>query len=305
MIPRLLLKLRPHAFGPFRRVLTRLWATRLQPVQVRVHGYDVTLNGGNTYPLIVQDHRWFNAPLVELCHQSFLVRGAPITLVDVGAATGDSVLLIKRRCPGAVDRFVCVEGDAEFHEILTQNMSQFGDVVILKALLASAEKNIPSLVKHHRGTAAAIGTEQAKAVRLDSLRQVTSPPPEVLKIDVDGCDGEVLAGATSILEEHHPAVIFEWHPKLTVKAGNDPAQAFIALEASGYTRFLWFTNPGTFSHFTAAPPDALLRKHAEYLLAVNSRSDEHFDVIALHESSKLDDMALACMEHARKRADCR
>lgn len=305
MILRLLLKLRPHAGGPFRRVVTWLWNKRKKPVLVRVHGHDVILNGGNNYPLIVQDHRWFNAPLVELCQQAFLTKGAPITMVDTGAATGDSVLLIKHRCPGAVGRFVCVEGDEEFHEILLRNMGRFDDVVVVKALLAAEEKRIPALVKPHRGTAAAIGPGRVKAVRLDSLQQIAETPPEVLKIDVDGFDGEVLAGATSILMAHRPAVIFEWHPQLVAAAGNDPLQAFASLAAAGYTRFLWFTNLGTFSHFTAIPPEALLRQHAGYLQAVNARSDEHFDIIALHESSRLDELALACMKHARERADCR
>lgn len=305
MILRLLLKLRPHACGPFRRVVTWLWNARRRPVQVRVHGNDMTLNGGNNYPLIVQDHRWFNAPLVELCQQAFLSKGAPITVVDTGAAAGDSVLLIKHRCPGAVGRFVCVEGDLEFHEMLRRNMRRFDDVVVVRAVLAAEEKTIPALVRHHRGTAAAMGTGQVKAVRLDSLQQVAEALPDVLKIDVDGFDGEVLAGATSILVAHRPAVIFEWHPKLVLECGNDPLKAFASLAAAGYTRFLWFTNPGTFSHFTAVPAEALLRQHAGYLLAVNARNDEHFDIIALHESSRLDEMSLACMEHARARADCR
>jgi hypothetical protein len=184
-------------------------------------------------------------------------------------------------------------------------MSQFSDVAVVKALLAREETHIPSLVKHHAGTAIAAGTEQVKAVRLDSLAAVSDAAPEVLKIDVDGFDGEVLAGATSILERFRPATIFEWHPRLVVQAGKDPLQAFASLAAAGYTRFLWFTNPGFFSHFTNVPSDALLREHAAYLLAVGRHGDDHFDVVALHETSALDDIALACMDHARAHADCR
>jgi hypothetical protein len=184
-------------------------------------------------------------------------------------------------------------------------MSQFSDVVVVKALLARQRKTISSLVKHHQGTATAVGADQVEAVDLDSLAQVADAAPEVLKIDVDGFDGEVLAGATSVLEKYRPATIFEWHPKLVVQSGNDPLQAFTSLAAAGYTRFLWFTNPGAFSHFSSVPSEALIRKHAAYLLAVGRRGDDHFDVIALHETSPLDDIALACMEHARACADCR
>jgi hypothetical protein len=36
-----------------------------------------------------------------------------------------------------------------------------------------------------------------------------------------------------------------------------------------------------------------------YLLAVNARADEHFDVVALPDSSPIDDVELAALEYAR------
>ena len=305
LLARFILACRPHCRGPFRRYLTKLWADNGGPVQVNVHGFDTVLNNGNNYPILVQDYQWFNAPLVELCHQAAKVKGEPCVMVDVGAATGDSVLLIKARCPGAIKQFVCVEGDAEFHELLSGNMKRFDDVTIVKALLAREETSIPSLVKHHQGTAAAIGSEMIQAVRLDSLAAVKAAPIDVLKVDVDGFDGEVLAGASELLATMRPAVIFEWHPKLAAQTGNDPMRAFNVLREAGYKRFLWFDNPGTFSHFSGACDMETLGKQKDFLLRVNARADEHYDVIALPDSSLINDLDLACMEYARSRADRR
>lgn len=303
--PNTLLDLRARSRGPLRRLFTRWWANRQGDVAVRIHGFDVVLNGGNNYPLLVQDHRWFNAPVVELCHEAARALGRPLTLIDVGTATGDTVLLLKNRCPGAVEKFFCIEGDDEFYRLAVNNLSSFKDVQVVKTMLASENREVASLVKHHLGTAAAIGDERVRAARLDSLPELQNARIDLLKVDVDGFDGEVLAGATAILRDHRPAVIFEWHPKLLVKSGNEPLQAFRALAGSGYNRCLWFTNTGLFSHFSPVSDEASLQKLKDYLLAVNARGDEHFDVIALHETSVLDEGALARLEHARSKADCR
>ncbi len=88
---------------------------------MKLHGFNVLLNQGNTYPQTIANTPLFNAPLVELVHQACDVLGRTLTLVDVGAAIGDTVLLLKVRCRGAVGRFFCIEGDNEFFGLLKHN----------------------------------------------------------------------------------------------------------------------------------------------------------------------------------------
>jgi FkbM family methyltransferase len=268
-------------------------------VRTKLHGYSVLLNRGNTYPLIIRDFPTFNAPLVELVHQSARAAKAPLTMVDVGAATGDTVLLIKARCPGVVGRFICIEGDAEFHELLRANTRQFGEVTVLKAVLAREATQIRSLVKVNKGTASATGDQMVRAVSLDSLDVIGSVSVDVLKVDVDGFDGEVLAGAVETLRRCRPSILFEWHPKLIAATHNGPLCAFETLAQCGYDRFAWFHNTGTFSHFSGAYAPDTLGKQIHYLLAVNTRADEHFDIVALHHDAKLNEVALAQMDFAR------
>ena len=209
-------------------------------------------------------------------------------------------MLLKQRCSDAVERFITIEGDPEFFVLLCRNMGQFGDVTPVNALLASERRLIPSLVKHHRGTAAALGNEMVEAMPLDDLEDLKGRAVDVLKVDVDGFDGQVLEGAKALLAAHQPAVIFEWHPKLIEATGNAPSQPFVALRNAGYARYLWFGNTGIFSHFSGVPTDLELAKHARYLLGANARSDEHFDVIALPDSLALDEVELALMQMARE-----
>ncbi len=97
-------------------------------------------------------------------------------------------------------------------------------------------------------------------------------------------------------------VIFEWHPKLVHDTDCDPVQGFAALASANYTSYLWFNNVGTFSHFSGIQTRDSLQREIAYLLAVNQRADEHFDVIALPADSPIDEVKLAAMEYARNAA---
>lgn len=296
----LLVRLRPYARGAALRrlywALHDIWESDGPPVRTHLHGFSVLLNRGNNYPFLVDRHPLFNAPLVELVYQSSRHATTPLTLVDVGAATGDTVFLVKDRCQGMVGKFLCVEGDTEFHTLLAANMSQFRDVQVINALLASESRMIRSLVKEHQGTATAAGDSMVPAVRLDSLACINSNRIDILKIDVDGFDGDVLAGATAALNASRPAVIFEWHPRLIASAGNDPMRAFNVLLGCGYTRFLWFNNVGTFSHFDESFSEAVIQKWIRYIMAQKS---DHFDIIALPCESEISDVDLALLGFAR------
>jgi FkbM family methyltransferase len=271
------------------------------PVRAKLHGYNVLVNPGNNYCFIIQETPLFNAPLVQLVHQMSNAKQRSLIFVDVGAATGDTVLLLKRRCPDAVSRFYCVEGDDEFFILLQENMQQFQNVAIVKNVLSREPTRVPSLVKHHAGTAAAMGDNWVDAVPLDSLEILRGATIDILKVDVDGFDGEVIAGATNTIRRNHPVVIFEWHPKLILATGCDPYRGFETLANCNYNKFLWFNNVGTFSHFTGACDRGGLNKMKELLLAVNHRRDEHFDVIGLHSTSELDEIELAALSYAFKK----
>ncbi len=270
------------------------------PMRTMVHGFEASLQAGSDYPEIVARFPWFNAPLVELVHQVWLAKAHGVCVVDVGAGVGDTVLLLKQRCCDAVAQFICVEGDPDFFVLLEDNVRLFSDVVAVQRLLAREDRSIPSLVKHRASTAIAAGSGWSQACRLDAVSEVSRAAVDVLKIDVDGFDGEVLAGATELLTRCAPAVIFEWHPRLQVAAGFDCVAAFEALQSCGYDRYLWFNNIGTFSHFEEGYSVPALRKLAGYLLEVNSRADEHFDVVALHRTHGVDEIGLAATAYARQ-----
>lgn len=279
---------------------TRNWT---MPVTTTIHNRAVAVSFNYSYPIFSRQFPELNNPLVELVHQTFLTLGRPLRVVDIGAAIGDTVLLIEANCPAMVEEYVCVDGDAEFFSYLEHNLSPLGKCRCLLQLLSSAHRSERSLVRTHGGTASAQGAATAEALSLDEVfAQHRFGAIDVVKIDVDGFDGEVLAGAGEILRAQQPTVIFEWHPALCAATGNAPFRAFAALQAAGYEQTVWFTKFGGFSHFGDTTVTDGVKRLQELCLRSQHAPDWHYDVVALPANSRLDRVALAEMVFARRRA---
>lgn len=289
--------------APFFRLLWNSLSPR--PVRTRIHGKKVLINHNYTYPYTARRNPEFNNPLVELVHQSFLALKRPVSVVDVGAAVGDTVLLLDANCGSEVGTYYAIEGDSEFYGYLENNLRGMKKVILHHAFLSSQEGVESSLVRIHGGTASAQGEEKTKAVPLDRLLISSGPEHiDILKTDLDGFDGKVLLGAKKILERYKPAVIFEWHPVLCEKTGNDYLLPFELLKEQGYQKFVFFTKFGTFSHFMLGwDKDAmdLLKRFCERSLVC---PDWHYDVVALRPDSMVDSVQLAETVFARSKKSC-
>ena len=290
--------------------LSRLWRRAWQrscrrfsaPVRTSIHGRNVVVNYGHTYPLYSRRFRTLNNPIVELLFQSYAVKKRSITLVDVGANVGDTILLLESACPGMLGGFCCLDADPEFFAYLQNNLAHLDSGKFVLALLSSHEGSERSLVRHLRSTASPQGHEEVSARTLDSaIREAGVQKIDILKTDVDGFDGRVLQGAREILAKDQPAVIFEWHPLLCRGASSNWTDHFQALEQSGYEKFLWFTKYGEFSHFSGDGERKGVAMLAELCLNSQTYDDWHYDVIALHSRSPLAPLALAEMAYAKKR----
>ncbi len=252
-------------------------------VDTVLHGFPAVINAGNPYPFLVERFPLFNRALVDLVRAVSVARKRPLTLVDVGAAIGDTVLLVQSQAPRALGEIHCIEPAARFIKILRANTARFAGVHLHEQLVTRDGRPIRALVHNHAGTATATGEAWVPSTTLDQLLLPSAKAVDVLKIDIDGSDGEALAGAAGILRRDQPGVIFEWHPILARQAGNDPFAAFATLREAGYERLLWFRNDGPFSHFST-PDDPEIRRWEKYLVRMQPFGDPHFDIVALPPS---------------------
>lgn len=290
--------------------LSRLWWTAWNrscrllsgPVQTKIHGRKVIVNYGHVYPLASRSFRTFNNPLIELVFQTYSAKNGRITLVDVGANVGDTILLLDSNCPGMIEAFYCIEADPEFFAYLQHNLAGLQNGTLLLALLSSTNDMERTLVRTQTSSASARGGEKMDCVTLDSLLGNTGVQRvDVLKTDVEGLDGKVLVGARRILEAYQPAVIFEWHPLLCIKSSSNCIDHFDSLEHAGYETFVWFTKYGEFSHCTRHGERETIFMLQELCLRNRFHDDWHYDVIALPKNSPILPLHLAESAYARKR----
>lgn len=271
------------------------------PVRINVHGKKVVANNGHSYPLYARRFSRWNNPLIELVHESSAVLSRPVVFVDIGAGIGDTALLIESNCASSVNKYMCIEGDNEFFRYLQVNLDQPERYVLHNAMLSSADSIMPGLVRMHAGTASAQGESAVPAISFDQLIASSEICPDVIKIDVDGYDGKVLAGMTQTLASHKPAVIFEWDPAHCANTGNSWLEHFEVLLNANYTRFVWFTKYGDFSHFMTEVDHGAISKFAELCLSGKHDYNWHYDIVALHEASDLSDNRLALLSFAKRR----
>jgi FkbM family methyltransferase len=78
---------------------------------------------------------------------------------------------------------------------------------------------------------------EAECVTLDQERIRLGFAPDLLKIDVEGYEGEVLRGAEKMLTEDGPVICLEVHLAYLEKRGIDPADILRSLEQKGYLVF--------------------------------------------------------------------
>jgi FkbM family methyltransferase len=269
------------------------------PVKTKIHDRRVILNFGHTYPVYSRRLSTLNNPLVQLVHQVHATKGSPISFVDVGANIGDSIVLLDSNCPGALGETHCIEGDPGFFGYLKNNLRSRENTRLYLNLLSSAEGSEKGLVRR-LGTASAEGADDVASVPLDSLLLMPETQSvDVLKSDVDGFDGKVLQGAVGVLRRFRPAVIFEWHPILYERTGNDWRVPFEVLGQCGYTKFAWFTKMGAFSHFTGSADWAGFSMLADLCLRSGTFVDWHYDIIALHDEAPIAPIELAEQAFAR------
>lgn len=292
-----------------KRLCNNAWKKSLnkfngRTISTKIHGYQVYTNYGYTYPIICREFHTYNNPLVELAYQTYLLKGSPITIVDIGSAIGDTVLLLEISLPGMVEEYYCVEGDTEFLNYLEKNLSFLVHKKIINSFLSSSIGKAKSLVKIHPGTASAQGKEEIVTNTLDQLVESgTIGFFDLLKIDVDGFDGLVLLGSTRTLNCFRPTIIFEWHPKLCIATGTNCVDHFKVLEECGYDRFVFFDNYGSFSHFMTHVDYQAIELMANILIKGIHKHAVYFDVVAIHSTAEISVNQLAFLNYAKSHKD--
>jgi FkbM family methyltransferase len=219
--------------------LFRLASTPTGDVEVRVWGTRLRLPADHHLPYIVGTNPLWSVPLVNCA--AALNRSA-LTVVDVGANVGDSVVLLESHLPGMC-RFVCVEPNSEWVPYLTANTAGL-PVEIIQSFIGEGQHL--EIKEGEPGTAGSqIAASGQRSIPLDEI--CSGRKVDLIKVDTDGFDFPILRSGRHTLSTTRPALFFEWDPPMWRRQGENPASVFDWLAEAGYEDVCLFADSGFFA----------------------------------------------------------
>lgn len=164
----------------------------------------------------------------------------PGPVLDVGANIGSVCLPLARRFPDR--RFLAVEAHRGLAGVLAANAinNQLWNVETHHAAVSDRDGllTFPATPLDARGNFGTLAVGEGEAVLAVTLDTLAPPDTRLVKIDVEGHEERVLAGAGRVLREVRPVVLLE--------VGDRSQEArmalFAPLLAAGY-RVCWFWSP--------------------------------------------------------------
>jgi FkbM family methyltransferase len=144
------------------------------------------------------------------------------TCYDIGANVGFTAILAAR-CVEASGRIFCFEPLSEnaVQIRVNANLNGFTQIQIHQVALGEADGEAEFRVSHAPtwgrlavagATPAESGITRVPVRKLDSIVAAESiPDPQFIKMDVEGAEAGVLAGARSLLERARPVMVIELH----------------------------------------------------------------------------------------------
>lgn len=164
--------------------------------------------------------------------------------VDVGANCGDTLALVRGAQP-TMPAF-CVEPDAVPRSFLLRNTAGWPQLHVVADYLGECSGlSRPVRIEGQGSNAMLVEDPAGQGMVMRSLDEVLAAwdaafEVGLLKVDAEGMDGRILAGASRLLRGCSPVVVFEHSPAAIAAGGSAPMLAFETLLDCGYDRALVF-----------------------------------------------------------------
>lgn len=254
------------------------------PLRLLLNPFDMS----SGYPLVSRGHYFDDKYGPDLA--ASLAELADIC-IDVGANVGFYSLRLSRKCSGPI---LSIEPDPRNHRYLSKNVelnsasnvriiqacvSNFvGEITLYRSKIHPGRNSISmdNVRKNHDSIRVDVDT-------LDNLAPVDRDKTVLIKIDVEGAEPQVLAGAPGILTRD--CVIFlEYWKRGILAAGGEPQQMISSLLEIGFLPFilndsLRCTNETSAELLAEAPVDSILnlvftRRDSVFFPRLKSHSEE-------------------------------
>ena len=210
-----------------------------------IHGRILKLPLSHGLPEYLKDHENYDrlpGRISEYLHKT----QNNVTCIDVGANIGDTIEAFYKNDE---DAFLAIEPNPSFYKYLITNWRWNKNVKHI-AIICSAKSSRETFEIHEKnGTASISQAKNGATMTSQSLDEIVNDYPEfkavnILKIDTDGHDFEVIAGAKKLISSNQPVVLFECDVFSNDNYVNDCVKALTFFLNSGYNFFLLYDNYG-------------------------------------------------------------
>lgn len=236
-----------HFWSTVRKLTIRLFKDPY--CLLTIHGRTLQIPLSHSLPIYLQHHPYYDS-LPSRLGSYMRAQCGHLYCVDVGANIGDTLAAFFQ--PDLEnDRYLAIEPHPLFYNYLYANWGGHNNVKLIKCLCSSSNTIGAHQILEKKGTASFSKTDRGIKLESKTLDEIVTSIRDyaginVLKIDTDGHDFEVIAGAKEFIATCRPAVLFE------CEASSDGSYVETCLDilnffqSLGYSEFLLYDNFGYF-----------------------------------------------------------
>lgn len=166
--------------------------------------------------------------------------------IDVGANIGSSIAACLTH---DTDFCLAIEPNPEFYRYLHVNFARHRNVRILTFICSASSKTARYHIEENHGTASIHSAKTGRVMETKTIDEILIENIDFsdfnfLKIDTDGHDFAVIAGAKNAIADNLPVVMFECAPFGNDRYVEDCLEALNLFKEVGYNSFLVYDNFG-------------------------------------------------------------
>jgi FkbM family methyltransferase len=259
---------------------------------IKVGKYDLRLNRNHTLGFNIKHYPLYNQNLPRLV--AFLSQTFPaLSVIDIGANVGDTVLFIKNKADVPV---ICVEGNEFYFGLLKENTKSFDNVTVIKAFLSDKAGVFNAQFRFDKGTLSVYESNEGNELNVTSLDDIIGQHPalfsevRVLKTDTDGYDMKIIRGAWNFLRTKSPVLFVEYDRVYLKAQGENGIDTLRQLADIGYYRIFFYDNYGRFITMLTMDCMASIESLHEYIEGYRA-AFEFYDLCIFHRRD--DELAMA------------
>lgn len=212
-----------------------------------VHGRALKFPLSHALPIYYSENRYYDRlpkRISEYVHR----RDGFLSCIDVGANIGDSIASFYQNDK---DLFLAIEPNPRFHKFLVSNWGWNSNITPLSVICGSTGGIGTFELRERNGTTMIRQANGGDSILRQSLDDLVKQNPvfmgtNVIKIDTDGHDFDVIAGAKKLIGTNRPIVLFECDVFRNINYVENCLGALGYFASSGYGHFLLYDNLGNY-----------------------------------------------------------